>query len=585
MRRSWLPWFGTAIIALMGLFLAILSFLPYSILKPLTSIFTSDGNFNTLKPGNEGVFNILFGAGALFFLGLAVCTGLQRWHLINDFFKRLFADIGRFFIKVRSSKTSPFLGVALLVITATAIVIRLEFIYSSLHHDEAYTFIAFAQSLFSAITDYHLPNNHVFHSILVFLSTRVFGIQPWAVRLPAFASGVLLVPAAYWLGERIYNRWVGIGSALLVAWSPALVGYSNNARGYTLVALFTLLSMSIGDFVRKDKNLFAWGLMVLISAMGLYTVPVMLFPFGILFLWLFLENQLEGPGPYGTKWKFFQYWLSAGFSTAILTLLFYTPILIFTGPQKVFANGFVSPLLWEDLVETLLHRFAETWEEWTFGVPPVVILLGMAGWILSLIFHRKLSTTRVPLQLATFLWIGVLLIVQRPNAWSKVWVFLLPLMLIWVSAGTFGLLQKVQLKFVGNLSVAGIVSAVGILFGVWHVLWLVPQLPSLWSEQGDEENAVIFVQSQLQNNDLIVVAPPDDAPVWYYSKLHGIGDQYLDIENPFTRIWVFVDSVESQTPVTVLEKRGPDLLLVDLGSCNLREQFGKMQVYECTHEE
>ena len=70
--------------------------------------------------------------------------------------------------------------------------------------------------------------------------------------------------------------------------------YSNNARGYTLVALFTLLTLILGDIVRKEKNLFAWGLISLFSALGLYTVPVMLFPFGVLFVWLFLENQVEG---------------------------------------------------------------------------------------------------------------------------------------------------------------------------------------------------------------------------------------------------------------------------------------------------
>ena len=83
--------------------------------------------------------------------------------------------------------------------------------------------MAFARSLFAAATDYHLPNNHVFHSILVYFSTRIFGIQPWAVRLPAFTAGVLLVPAAYWLAKRLYDRWTALGAALLVAWFPPLI--------------------------------------------------------------------------------------------------------------------------------------------------------------------------------------------------------------------------------------------------------------------------------------------------------------------------------------------------------------------------
>jgi hypothetical protein len=177
-------------------------------------------------------------------------------------------------------------------------------------------------------------------------------------------------------------------------------------------------------------------LISLFSALGIFTLPVMLFPFGILFVWLFLGNQVEGPGPYRSKLDFLRYWVAAGFSAALLTGLFYTPILIFTGSEKVFANGFVAPLPWANLVETLSHRFSETWVEWTSKVPLMVVIILAAGWTLSLIFHRRLSTSRVPLQLAALLWIAALIIIQRPDAWAKVWLFLLPLMLLWAAAGT-----------------------------------------------------------------------------------------------------------------------------------------------------
>jgi hypothetical protein len=580
-RRNWVSWLLAILPIALGLFWVVLALLPYATLRVFTDSLMPEHNFNSLKSWNAGVFKVLFGVSGLVFLGLAALTGLRRWNPVGTFFKQLWADGQRFFASLRPQKGELGFLAAVLVILVLAVIYRLEHIYSSLHHDEAYTYVAFSRSLFAAVADYHLPNNHVFHSILVYFSTKIFGIQPWAVRLPAFTAGVLLVPAAYWLAKRLYDRWTALGAALLVAWFPPLIAYSNNARGYTLVALFTLLILTLGDLVRKEKNLFAWGLISLFSALGFYTVPVMLFPFSVLFVWLFLENQAEGFGPYRTRWEFIWYWLAAGLGAAILTLLFYTPILVFTGPQKLFANGFVAPLPWADLLETLSHRFAETWAEWTFRVPLAILFLFATGWTLSLLFHRRLSTTRVPLQLAALLWIIVLLILQRPNAWSKVWVFLQPIILIWAAAGIFGLLQKARLKFARRLSLAAVVFGLALLAGIWQAARLVPQLPGLWAIRGDEENAVLFVQRQLQEGDLIVVAPPEDAPVWYYSELHGIPDVRFDPRNSaFERALVLVDPVEGQTPASVVAERGPDQTVLDVESARLLETFGKIKVFE-----
>jgi len=579
--KSLLPKLISALLVLCGLVLIVSAFLPYGTLRSLTDALMPDHNFNSLKPWNAGVFDVIFGAVGLAFLGLAALTWLHRWGLVGKLLKRSLKDAGRFFANLRPPKDELGFLAVVLVIMVLAAIYRLERAWSPMSHDEAYTYVAFSRSLFTAISDYHLPNNHVFHTILVYFSTQLFGLQPWAVRLPAFVAGVLIVPAAYWLAKRLYDRWTGLGAALLVAWFPALIAYANDARGYTLVALFTVLTLVLGDIVRKEKNLFAWMMISLCSALGLYTVPVMLFPFGVLFVWLLLENQVEGSGPYRTKWEFIWYWLAAGIGTAVLTLLFYTPILIFTGPQKLFANGFVAPLPWSDLLETLASRFSETWAQWTFRVPLAILVLLIAGWTLGLLFHCRLSTSRVPLQLAALLWIVILLLVQRPNAWSKVWVFLQPLMLIWAAAGIFGLLQKVRLKPARGLPLAAIAFGAALLAGIWHAAWLAPQLPELWAEQGDEERAVLFIQDQMQPADLIVVGPPDDAPVWYYSELHGIPDANLDRKNTtFEQALVLVDPAEGQTPASVVAERGPELAALDTTSARLLETFGKLQVFE-----
>ena len=580
-RRAWTSWLIAALPLALGLFFIGTALLPYSTLKGFIDSFLPDHNFNSLKPSNSGVIKVLFGAVGFVFLSLAALTGFQQLNPILRFIKTNIADARRFFADLRPQKNEyGYLAIVLLVMLL-GIIFRLERIYAPFGHDEAYTYVAFARSLFTAISDYHLPNNHVFHTILTYFSTQIFGNQPRAVRLPAFIAGVLLIPAAYWLAKRLYGSWVALGAALLVAWFPPLVAYANDARGYTFLALFTLLTLVLGDIVRKNKNLFAWGLISLFSALGFYTIPIMLFPFGVLFVWLFLENLFQGPGPYRTKWEFIWYWSAAGLGAAILTLLFYTPIFIYSGPATFFANKFIAPVPWGDFLETLSSRLGDARIEFTSRVPLLFTLLFAAGWVLSLLFHWRISKDRVPLQLAAILWIVILLLVQRPNAWARMWVFILPLMLIWAAAGLLGLLEKVPRKILSRVPLAAIVFGLALSVGIWQAARLIPQLPRLWTIHGDEENTVLYVQSQLQQGDLIVVSAPEDAPIWYYSEYHGIPDANFDTRSStFERVLILVDRFAGQTPAWVIADRGPDSVTLDVKSPLLLHTFGKMQVFE-----
>jgi hypothetical protein len=84
----------------------------------------------------------------------------------------------------------------------------------------------------------------------------------------------------------------------------------------------------------------------------------------------------------------------------------------------------------------------------------------------------------------------------------------------------------------------------------------------------------------LQPTDLIVVAPTADAPVWYYSILHGIPDSHFDrSRNDFESVYLVVNLVESQTLASVIAERGPTERSLDLGQAQLLDTFGTLQVY------
>ena len=71
-------------------------------------------------------------------------------------------------------------------------------------YDEAYTYIHFAGKPASRILqDYHVPNNHILHSLAVRGTTLWFGNSEFAIRLPALVGGGLFLVAVGLIGRRL----------------------------------------------------------------------------------------------------------------------------------------------------------------------------------------------------------------------------------------------------------------------------------------------------------------------------------------------------------------------------------------------
>jgi hypothetical protein len=111
-------------------------------------------------------------------------------------------------------------GLTLAFIVVIGVALRLYLIHQPLHYDEAYTYLHFAsRGIRAVITDYHAPNNHVLHSVLVRISYGVFGHDPWALRVPAAAAGVLLIPAVYVVGRLFHGSAAGLIAAAITSGS------------------------------------------------------------------------------------------------------------------------------------------------------------------------------------------------------------------------------------------------------------------------------------------------------------------------------------------------------------------------------
>lgn len=115
----------------------------------------------------------------------------------------------------------------------------------SLWLDEAISTLAVKEnSLNNLVTQFLLGDFHPpFYYIILWLWTRIFGFSEVAVRSPSVIFGILSIFITYFIGKKLFDQKVALIAALLMAVSPLLIYYSQEARMYSLNIFVVLCSM------------------------------------------------------------------------------------------------------------------------------------------------------------------------------------------------------------------------------------------------------------------------------------------------------------------------------------------------------
>src|SRR5262245_38990681 len=83
---------------------------------------------------------------------------------------------------------------ALLSLVVLGVVLRVRALEQPINYDEAFTYLQYASRPFLiGLSNYSYPNNHLFHTLLVHASIRLFGSALWAIRIPACVAGCAAV--------------------------------------------------------------------------------------------------------------------------------------------------------------------------------------------------------------------------------------------------------------------------------------------------------------------------------------------------------------------------------------------------------
>ena len=577
-----------------GLILFWASLQSYDTLTTLLNQLASDGNFESFTGTLYQRLKLPFVFVGISLIALAGFLLIQ-WKKTEAWIQKFPSESKRFFALLRED-TVTFVqdtkasivnqgwltNSALAGIVFVALILRLKNLNLPLSHDEAYMYNAFAsRSFWHIVTNYHLPNNHVLLSIIIKIVTGVFGNHVWTLRLPTIIAGVLMVPASYYFGKRFYSVETGLLSSILVAVFPILVQYSVLARGYAIIALSTLLIFTLTDYVRVNKNRFVWLLIVVLSALGFFTIPIMLFPWGALYIWLIVSYIFKDTRSYKAEFDFLKYWVSSGIITAVITVLLYTPIIIYSY-NRFFGNGFIAPLEWDILLVTIWTRLRNTWIEWTEFIPVWISFLGILGFLISLVFHKKFSRQKFSPQLAFFIWIAAMLIVRRPDMLPRFWLFLTAPILVWSAAGIVEPLKRIPLNIGKDRNLAQVFIALIFTFVFVQSILTIPTLPARWTEKDDMEKATLYLKDYVHQDDLVTASTARLPAMRYYFHYYDLPGGLIRESGEFQRAFIIVDSEKGETLRSNAPKLGFDVPAVNVDTAKVLVRFDYLTIYEAT---
>ncbi len=279
--------------------------------------------------------------------------------------------------------------------------------------------------------DIHPPGYY----LLLHAWTRLAGSSEFAAAFLSLGFGMLLVALAYRLGARVFGRNTGLLAALLVAFSPYNLWYSQEVRMYTLGAALGVgaLWFVVVLITERHSNRPAWpGLVAyaLLAALGLWVLYYFAFLLVALNL-LVLAWWLAGRRALGAGFGWLGRWLAA----QGLVVLLYAPWIPVAWRQATAPP--VPP--WRSL--TPVGRvIVESWSALSLGQaaeparvwPALVLTALLFGLGLASVWLRRRGEQRpggdVSITAAAFR-LG-----DRAGAWMLAGFVLAPLALIWLAS-------------------------------------------------------------------------------------------------------------------------------------------------------
>ena len=419
------------------------------------------------------------------------------------------------------------LGVLLLI----GALFRFYRLPNGLWYDEIQTLVDYVRlPMGQILTTYDSQNQHLLYSVLAGGSFGIFGESALALRMPAAVFGVASLAAMYFVARMVTGRIEALLATALLTFSYHHVWFSQNARGYTGLLLFTLLAS--GCFLRMVAGRYQrpWLLVVgygVAMALAAYThITAVLVAVAHFIIWVAL--YVRAPRPRG-----FDAWVPAFgiLVAATLTLQLYALVLpqvlgtVLHPPRGAATTAWQSPLWFAaEAVRGLSRGIPGGW--FTLAAGLVVVGAGLVS-------YWKKSRALLAIMVLPALISGAALLLLQHNLWPRFFFFSAGFAVLIVIRGGFALVQwllPARMQWV-----APVVTALVVLASATTV-------PSAWYPKQDYSGAMTWVDRTADSADAVATVDLTRYPYQVFYRNGYIPVDSLpaleELERSHPRTWV-----------------------------------------------
>jgi mannosyltransferase len=445
---------------------------------------------------------------------------------------------------MNNDRREAMLHAIFLIVLAAAAFLRFYRLDEGLWFDEVLTAVRYVRLPFiELLFAFDSENQHFFYSLFAHFSVVIFGENEWALRLPAAIFGVGALWICYRFACAVTNRLEAVLTTTLLSVSYFHIWFSQNARGYTGLQFWTMVSALLLIRCLESNDRKKWMLYGLTLALGMYTQLTMLFvPAGhfVIYLWK-IRSELKSQ-----RWVGLLYGFCFG---GVLTLLLYSPVL-----AKMFRTiGEESTVaMWKQPLWTFLEIIRGMKLHFAGGIAALVAFLIFGAGLFS---YGRTKPTVVQLLMLPVLIGSVITLALGHPLWPRFFFFNFGLAMLVLVRGTMLIGSLLAPDKYKNLP--------GTAICILLILVSLVALPAVYGPKQDFLGARKFVEENKAPGD--VIATVGRIHLVYhgyyrlpYMKIQTEEDLLVSKSNT-SRLWIlyiFPEDVKTLYPeiMRVLEK-------------------------------
>ena len=353
--------------------------------------------------------------------------------------------------------------------------------------------------------------HHVFHTIILRFMILLFGEEnALAIRAPAFVAGIVCLWFIYKIARQIFQSNTVAQLALLVAVvCPVHIYYSQTARGYSFLMLFSTLSIFATLKLLQSGKYLRWASLLFLSGfLSVYTQPIaVIFILGLALWILFVLAIPSLKEEFGLHLepisKKFYVFLSVFLLIGLSSLFAYWPIIDQIVQTK-------------ELHEKTFKFYSSSWDIFIHFIPnlflkilPGPLIYFSPFFIVGIFFSKTFKRSYRLLPITVLLTTYLICLITGWAGYPRYYLFNLPLILIFLVSGVIW-----AGEYLGNLiKQKKTINWMGYsLIGTYAVLALTEiflnYYPSI--KTFNVKDYTQKLSSQIQKNDLLLVANPQN---------------------------------------------------------------------------